>query len=186
MSRSWAPLLLSLTLIAGCGGGGSSTPTNTSSNTPTPAPTPVPTPTPSQPAADPVVVSVGAGQQVGGIDINVTSPANSSGANAEMLGVSDLNAGGFATNTGSMVHRGTSMKVIMFGRGLSGALQVSVLGPKDVSVSNVRGITSTSGKDGVAFDVSVSGNAALGARTVMLKDTNGDVTTFTGGLEIVP
>jgi hypothetical protein len=183
MSRSWAPSLFCIALLAGCGGGSSPAPSTTSS---TPAPAPAPgTGTSSSPTSDPVVVSVSAGQQLSGVDIAVSSPANASGANAEMLGVSDLNSGGSATNTGATAHRGTTMKVIMFGRGLNGSQQISVLGPKDVSVSNVRGITSTSGTPGVAFDIAVAGNAALGARTVLLKDPNGDITTFTGGLEIV-
>jgi len=78
------------------------------------------------------------------------------------------------------------MRVVIFGRALSGGLNVSILGPNDISISNVRSTTSSTGKSGVAFDISVAGNATLGARTVVLRDTNNDITTFTGGLEVIP
>jgi hypothetical protein len=34
--------------------------------------------------------------------------------------------------------------------------------------------------------VTVASDAALGARTVVLQNSNNDVTTFTAGLEVVP
>jgi hypothetical protein len=78
------------------------------------------------------------------------------------------------------------MRVILFGQGLSGSMTVTIDGPQDISVSNVRSITSTQDKPGVAFDASVSSSAALGARTVFLRTSNDDITAFTGGLEVVP
>jgi hypothetical protein len=38
----------------------------------------------------------------------------------------------------------------------------------------------------MSFRVLVASDAALGARTVLLKNTAGAVTAFTGGLEVVP
>jgi hypothetical protein len=78
------------------------------------------------------------------------------------------------------------MKVLLFGAGLNGNMTVSISGPGDITVANIRSITSTSGTPGVAFDATLTSSAALGARTVFLKSSNGDITTFTGGLEVIP
>ena len=102
-----------------------------------------------------------------------------------MLGVAAVNtSGGSASNTGGVIQRGTSGDVLLFGKGLNGDLTVSIFGPKDVTISNVRSIKSTSGLSGIEFTVDVDSGATPGARTVVLQDTNGNVTTFTGGLEI--
>jgi hypothetical protein len=133
---------------------------------------------------EPVVLTVTAGGTTSGVNINV--PQKSGGEpNAELLGVTPVGEGGSAQNTGASVRRGQTMRVILFGTGLSGDMTVRVGGPDDIQVSNVEGITSTSGKSGIAFQVAVSSNAALGARTVFLrKDTN--ITAFAGGLEVRP
>jgi len=78
------------------------------------------------------------------------------------------------------------MKVLLFGQGLNGSMTVSISGPGDITVSNTSSISSTSGTPGIAFNAAVSGSAGLGARTVFLKSANGDITTFTGGLEVIP
>lgn len=94
--------------------------------------------------------------------------------------------GGTASNTGSSIRRGETRTVLLFGPGLSGTMQVSLTGPADVTISNVRTITSTTDTPGVAFSASAASGAALGARTVILRATNDDITTFTGGLEVLP
>lgn len=132
------------------------------------------------------VVSVGGGQTVSGIDIAVASPANSSGPNAELLGVSGINESTTARNSGASIPRGSTMKVVLFGRALSGALTVTIGGPNDIIVSNVRSVSASDGTAGIAFDATVSAGAALGARTVYLRSSNDDITAFTGGLEVVP
>ena len=152
--------------------------------TTTPVPTPTPTPAPG-PLQSPTVVTV-AGQDAGGVDVNVESPALATQVNAELLGVSPIGQSGSATNGGAQVHRGASMRVIVFGRALDGSVGVTIGGPQDISVSNIVGVTSTTGKPGVAFDITVSASAALGGRTVYLQATNNDVTAFTGGLEVLP
>jgi hypothetical protein len=124
---------------------------------------------------------VGAGQNVSGIDITVVPPSSAAQPNAELLGT-----GNTAQNVGATLHRGQSVGVLLFGRGMSGALTVSIGGPNDIAISNVRSITSTDNTPGIAFDVAVSGSAALGARSVILKSTANDMTTFTGGLEVLP
>jgi hypothetical protein len=65
-------------------------------------------------------------------------------------------------------------------------MQVSITGPADITVSNIESITSTTGTPGIAFTAAVSSDAALGARTVILRATNDDITTFSGGLEVLP
>lgn len=168
-----------LLLISGCGGG-SSTPAPTTSVT-TPVPTGNPTPSTSAGA-----ISVGSGQTVSGVDINVVPPALSPPENAELLGVTDVNTGGSASNSGATIHQGSTMKVLLFGSGLSGSMTVSISGPGDIAVSNITSISSTSGTPGIAFNAAVTATAGLGARTVFLKSTNNDITTFTGGLEVIP
>lgn len=128
-------------------------------------------------------VAVSAGGATSGVDINVTSGTPT--LNAQVLGVSAASSsGGSASNTGGVVQRGTQSDVLLFGKGLGSSLTISILGPNDVSISNIRSIKSTSGLSGVQFTVDVNSNATPGARTVLLQDTQGNMTTFTGGLEI--
>jgi hypothetical protein len=135
----------------------------------------------------PNVVNLAAGQSATGIDIALASPSSSSSINAELLGVAAIGSGGSAFNSGDTIHRGSSMRVILFGRGLNGSLKVSISGPGDIAIANVRSIQSTDNTPGVSFDVVVAANAALGARDVILQDpNNNDITTFTGGLEVIP
>ena len=170
-------------LAAGCGGGGSSS----STVTPPPPSGGGGGGSTSSPVNPPVVVNLAGGQSATGVDIAVASPAASSPINAELLGVAALGAGGTAFNSGDTIHRGSSMKVILFGTGLNGNLKVTISGPQDIAIANVRSIQSTDNTPGVAFDVVVGANAALGARDVILQDTtNNDITTFTGGLEVIP
>jgi len=182
--RSWvrfAIALLGVTFAAGCGGASSS------GNNATPTTTPAPGPSAggnSSGLGTPSVVSVGGGQTVGGIDIAVASPAST--LNAQVLGVANVGTGGSAFNTGSLIHRGTTMKVLLFGPGLGADNIVTISGPDDINIAAVASIMSTSGMTGVSFTATVAGNAALGARTVFLKNGSNDVTAFTGGLEVVP
>ncbi len=129
-------------------------------------------------------VTVAAGQTITGVDISV--PATSSTPlNALVLGTADINSGGgSASNTGASVARGTQVRVLMFGPGLSGNNNIVISGPNDISISNPQTITSTKGTPGIEFVITVSSGAAVGARTVFLSDASGNVTTFTGGLEI--
>jgi hypothetical protein len=129
---------------------------------------------------------VDSGLAVSGVDINVSSPSDSPTPNAQMLGVTNLGNGGSASNVGDVIHRGSKMTVLMFGPGLNGTLTVTVSGPADITVSNIRGVTSIDGISGLAFDAAVDGQASLGARTVRLRSPRKDVTTFTGGLEVLP
>ncbi|HWR37539.1 MAG TPA: hypothetical protein VN622_16880 [Clostridia bacterium] len=149
----------------GTGGGGTTNPTGA-----------LVTPTPVTPAA---------GGSVTGVDITV--PAKSPTLNVTVLGVAESSSsGGTASNTGGLIHRGSSMRIIMFGPGLSANSQISISGPPDISIGTVQAITSTKGTPGAAFLATVDGAAALGARTVIVRDSNDNVSTFTGGLEVIP
>ena len=102
-----------------------------------------------------------------------------------MLGTSS-GEGGSASNTGSTISRGETKTVLLFGPGLDASMQVTITGPSDIVVSNIRSIQSTTNTPGIAFSAAVSSDAALGARTVILRATNDDITTFSGGLEVLP
>jgi hypothetical protein len=106
--------------------------------------------------------------------------------NAQDLGVNDVNASqASAFNTGGSVARGTSALVLVFGKGLTGTLTVAISGPQDISITNIQGVTATDNTPGIAFVINVGSGAAVGARTVILSDAQGNATTFTGGLEVI-
>lgn len=126
-----------------------------------------------------IIVNVSGGQTTSGVDIAVTSHASSPTPNAENLGT-----GNSASNTGTTISQGTTATVLLFGPGLNGNMQVTISGPSDIAITNIQSITSTDNTPGVSFTASVAGNAALGARTVLLRDSKDDITSFTGGLEV--
>ena len=178
------PVLTFALCLAACGGGSS----NSSSGGGTGVVTPpssggMPSNGPSGSLASPVAVSVSAGAVASGADIKV--PSGTPTLNAEVLGVTAVNtSGGSASNTGGVVQRGSTASVLLFGKGLDGNLTVSIFGPNDLTISNIQSIKSTTGTPGIQFDISVNSNATPGARTVVLQDVSGNVTTFAGGLEI--
>lgn len=170
-------------LLASCGGGGGTT---TKPTTSTPAPSTCTT-TVVAPVGTQNLVTV-AGADVAGVDVAVGNPQTCPAPNAEVLGVADLSATRLsATNTGAQIHRGDSKIVIIFGKGLNGSMQISVNGQSnDFTITNQVGITATDGTPGIQFNVAVSPTAALGARSVVLRAANSDITSFTGGLEVIP
>jgi hypothetical protein len=126
------------------------------------------------------IISVSGGQTTTGVDIAVASPVSSPTPNAEFLGT-----GNSASTTGGTISQGTTATVLLFGPGLNGNMRVTISGPGDITVTNIQGITSaTDNTPGVSFTAAVASNAALGARTVLLRDSNDDITSFTGGLEV--
>ena len=135
------------------------------------------------PGTGATAITVAAGSTTSGVNISV--PSGTPTLNAQVLGVAAVNSsGGSASNTGGVVQRGTQANVLLFGKGLSASLTISVLGPNDLAISNIQTIKSTSGLSGVEFTVAVNSDATPGARTVVLQDAQGHITTFTGGLEI--
>lgn len=171
-------VLLFLVFLIGCGGNAVSPPSNSSPVTP-----------PSGGTSSPGtanVVQIAAGQTASSIDIALSSPAGSPAPNAQNLGVAAMTGAGSATNTGDQIHRGQTARILLFGPGMSGDMQVTIRGPVDILISNVHSITATDNTPGITFDAVVAPGAALGARTVVLQTAKGDITTFTGGLEVTP
>jgi hypothetical protein len=172
--NAWLFVPACFLLITGCGGGGGS-------GSPTPGGGGGGTGGGGGALGSAVPITVSSGQATSGVDITVVSAASSPAPNAQVIGL-----GTSASNTGTSISRGTTQTVLLFGPGLSGSMKVSLTGPSDVAISNIQSITATDNTPGVSFTAAVDGNAALGARTVILQTTKNDVTTFSGGLEIVP
>ncbi len=170
--------------LLGCGGT-ATTPLGSTPTSTTPS-TPAPTTSATIPVSGPTIVNVAAGQTVGSVDIALSAPQSSPTPNAQDLGVAALTGSGSAFNTGDIIHRGQSARVLLFGPGLSGDMQVVIRGPSDITISQIATITSTNNTPGLSFVAVVAPTAALGARTVVLQNAQGDVTTFTGGLEVAP
>jgi|SRR5581483_3365816 len=170
-------LFTAIAIMSGCGAKSSSS-TSPNNNNPNPAAPPT-----TGGVNAPTVLNLGTGQAASGIDITVSLPASSAAPNAQALGAT-TGSQGSADNTGTIVTRASTVTVLIFGPGLSSNMQVSISGPSDIGISQIRGIQSTTGIPGIAFQANVASNAALGARTVILQAPNGDITTFTGGLEV--
>ena len=181
MKKTSLILLLPICALLACGGGGGGSGnsvggggTGTGACTSNAAP------------GTPNVVTVASGQTTASTDITVACQASSPTANAEDIGVGTSVNTTTASNSGAQIAQGTTMTVILFGPGLSGNMTVTISGPNDITVSNPTTIKATDNTPGIAFTAVVSPTAALGARTVLLKDSNNDVTAFSGGLEVIP
>jgi hypothetical protein len=133
----------------------------------------------------PTPVAVTAGTITTGVDISVATPQSPTPPNVEFLGV-NLGAGVAAT-TGDTVSRSQgTVTVTMFGPGLASTMAVTITGPGDITVGALSPITAGDGTPGVQFPITLTGATALGARTIVMQDTNSDITTFTGGMEVTP
>ncbi len=168
--RLWAAVPLGVVFWLGCSNGG-----NNSSPGPGSGGGPVTTPS---------TVTVSANQTATGVNIAVVSPASSSAPNVVALGTDGTNA----FSTGGTVNRGGSATIVAFGAGLSSSMQISFSGPNDITMGTVQNIVADdpAHTPGVSFPITVGSNAALGARTLIMQSTNNDITTFTGGLEVLP
>jgi hypothetical protein len=60
---------------------------------------------------------------------------------------------------------------------------VTISGPSDITVGTPSAL---SAGGGIGFRITLGGSTATGARTVFLKNAQGDITAYTGGLEILP
>ncbi|HEY0565874.1 MAG TPA: hypothetical protein VGC88_09840 [Terriglobales bacterium] len=133
------------------------------------------------------MVTVAAGSTVTGVNITVKPPTTSPPANVTVLGVVQPgSSSGSAFGTGDTISRGTTSIALVFGAGLNASQKVTVGGPADITVSSVQAIKATDNTPGLQFELTVSPTAALGARSVYITSTNGDVTGFVGGLEVTP
>jgi hypothetical protein len=136
----------------------------------------------------PTVVSVSATQITSGVDIAVVAPT---GTNPNAIALGKIAAGassGSSSNTGGSIAQGSAMTVLMFGTGLSASMKIGISGPSDLTVSNPVSIQSKDNPPipGLAFTLAATPSASLGSRTVILQDTSNNVTTFTGGLQVIP
>jgi hypothetical protein len=144
----------------------------------------------TSPPAPPVVVQAGAT----GVDI-VVPGASATPANAQFLGTVPPGATGQVTlfSTGDVVHLGTTPTVLIAGPGINGSATtgtpvstVRISGPGDITILGQAGLKDANNNptSGVAIQLNVPANAVLGPRTVFIV-TGNDMTTFTGGLEVV-
>lgn len=132
----------------------------------------------------PVAVTVAAGTSATA-DISVASPKSSPTPNAQFLGV-NLAQGG-ATVTGDTVSRSQGTATMtMYGAGLTASMKVLISGPSDITVGTPVAIQAQDGTPGLQIPITLTSGSALGARTVILRDANNDISTFAGGLEVVP
>lgn len=134
------------------------------------------------PVSTPGTVTVSANQTTSGVDIAAVSPASSTAPNVVAVGTDGMSA----FSTGGTVNRGGSATIVAFGTGISNSMQISISGPNDITMGTVTNIVATDGTPGVSFPITVGSNAALGGRTLVFQSTNNDITTFTGGLEVLP
>lgn len=136
------------------------------------------------PVNNPQIVTVVATQINSGIDITALAPASSPTPNAQFLGVEPSL---LAFNVGDTIPRGVIRRnVFLFGSGLDKVATISVSG-NDLTLEGAQVIPASGGNPpGVQVLVTVPGGATLGLRTIYLTDSNNDVTTFTGGLEVIP
>ncbi len=175
-------MIFALVALVACGGNAAPAPaTSTPASTP-----PSSSGGPPAPVTAPAIVTTAAAGSASGVNITVGPPASATPPNAQDLGVAGMTGSASAFNTGATISQGATQRVVLFGPGLNGNMQVTIRGPNDIQVSNITSTTATDNTPGISFTATVAGNAALGARTVVLQASNGDITTFTGGLEVVP
>jgi len=120
-----------------------------------------------------------------------------------MLGVAVPVSGGTSitlTNAPAIVHLGSlaggQIIVAITGTGLasgSGSSATALItsatlsGPNDITIGPISVLSDTnSNAVGVGFRITPGSSTAIGARTVFLKNAQGDTTAYSGGLEILP
>jgi hypothetical protein len=117
-------------------------------------------------------------------NISVVAPTSSIPPNVQAVGI---DSNGFAFATGGTATQGeVSGIVTLFGPGITADMKVSFSGPSDITTSNIHAVTATNGTPGLQFNIAVAATASLGGRTLILQNSNNDITTFTGGIEIIP
>ena len=171
MCLSFMPACTPGRLFAGGGGGGGTgTGTGTGGNTGTPK-----------------LVTITGGSTFMDGDIVVDAPAVTGANKLDMAFISVDDPNGDAFNISTTVHQGASNSVLLIaGPGITASTQVSVTGPSpsDITLGTTTFLSGT--VPALQLTVSVSSTAALGARTVILKNSNNDIAAFAGGLEVIP
>jgi len=154
----------------GSGGGtGTGTGTGTGSNTGTPK-----------------LVTITGGSTFMDGDIVVDAPAVTGANKLDMGFISVDDPNGNAYNTFTTVHQGASNSVLLIaGPGITASTQVIVTGPSPSDITLGTPTFNSGTIPALQLTISVSSTAALGARTVILKNSNNDIAAFAGGLEVI-
>jgi len=129
------------------------------------------------------------------VNIIVPGASQTPPSNAQFLGTVPPGATGQVTlfSTGDVIHRASTPTVLIAGPGINGSSTtgtpvstVRISGPGDITILNQGGLRDANNNptSGVAIQLNVPANAVLGPRTVFIT-TGNDMTTFTGGLEVV-
>lgn len=197
MHRLSAVVFLSLLLLAACGGGGGNRTTPGGGGNPGGGGTPA---TCSSSATGATAVNVTSGSTASGTNICLPSPASSPSLNAKMIGAAVPAGSGSTsitlTNAPAVIRLGAlpasgQMVIALTGDGIttSGAsptlqvTSVTLSGPSDITVGTPSALQSGGG---LGFRITLGGSTATGARTIYLKNAQGDITAYSGGLEILP
>jgi hypothetical protein len=131
-------------------------------------------------------VNVGAGQTVSNLDIYV--PVTSNGAlNATEFGLADVGATFVNFAAASVeISRGATKQLVVVGTGISAASGTTV-SFSGTGITVTGPITYSFLGDGTSFlstTITVAGNAALGARNIIVTNSNLNTSVLTGGLFI--
>ncbi len=143
------------------------------------------------PAISPQSVAVSAGASADGKDIAVPSVASPT------LILTCVGLVNFAGSTGVSVSRGATVSLFLIGNGIvpgtfyvisqnsdPGANDVTVTQPLPSTFST--DLSGTCGTTGVHVSITVSPNAALVSRNILVTNTAGEISVFVGGLQITP
>ena len=134
-------------------------------------------------SASPQTVAVIAGQETSGVNIDV-SPLTPT------LQLIAVGIGNTAGSIGVTVNQGNTYSLLLVGNGLVSGTFYAVSGnPSDVQVTQPTGSDFGETTDNPPFpavnvSIRVSGNAALGARNIMVTNPAGELSVFVGGLLI--
>jgi Tfp pilus assembly major pilin PilA len=183
--------LLLAAALAACGGGGgsgSAAPVSTQAASTTSATIPGGGVTNSGGIllATPTTVQVGANQSTTDVDIQV--PGTASTINGMTVAISAPHASQPASNgSGAGVNPGSQYWLWVTGTNITSSLTLAIGGPSDITNNGVAGNVldgTTHAKIGVLYTITVAAGAAPGARTITLTDSNSNVTTLAGALEV--
>ncbi|MGA2989104.1 MAG: hypothetical protein ABSD88_01420 [Candidatus Korobacteraceae bacterium] len=131
--------------------------------------------------ATPTPVQVEANQSTIAVDIQV--PAAVSPINVTAVALTAPNTGStYLQSTGVGASQGKQYWLWLAGTGITPSLTLSISGPGDIAVSGPA--MGMQGATGAIYPITVSASAEPDARTIILKDASGNVTTLAGGLEV--
>jgi hypothetical protein len=127
-----------------------------------------------------------AGQITTGVDVNLQT-FNNPTLGVIALGTCDNVSGSCTAGaSGAQVKQGATATLFLVGTGIVTGDSFAVSGNSaDIVISNIQFTKADSGEPAATFDIAVSAGAPVGMRNLMVFNTNGEMTAFVGGLEIV-